>query len=198
MGYSRLFHYLHTFIRVASVKKYDILLYSLICCIINGKGKMDMDIQVISKQSFSVIGKEGQGMAASSQEWIPPLWTEANAHFAEIAGLVKYDEAGRIAGLWGAMSDIDNTFKPWDHQGKYLAGCEVPDAAIPPTGWTKWTIPAFSYIVATCSQDQYAETFSYVLKEFFPKNNYSLAGAVQEFYSEPGNSDRIALYFPIE
>ncbi len=157
-----------------------------------------MDIQVISKQSFSVIGKEGQGLAENSQQWIPPLWIDANSHFAEIVGLAKYDEAGKIAGIWGAMSDVSNTFKPWDHQGKYLAGCEALDVAEPPAGWTKWTIPAFTYIVANCSQNQYGDTFHYILKEFIPSSNYTLAGAVQEYYPEPGNSDRIALYFPIK
>ena len=157
-----------------------------------------MDIQVVSKHSFSVIGKEGQGPAESSQQWIPPLWMDANTHFAEIASLAKQDDAGRIAGIWGAMSDIGNTFKPWDQQGKYLAGCEALDGASPPAGWTKWTIPAFTYVVATCSQSQYGDTFRYILKEFFPSNHYTLAGAVQEYYPEPGNTGRIALYFPIK
>ena len=156
-----------------------------------------MEIQLISRDSFTVIGKEGQGPAAESQQWIPPLWQEANARFHEIAHLVKFNEANSAPYIWGAMSDIAGTFKPWDGQGKYLAGCEASMGAIAPEGWTVWTIPAFTYEVAECTQSRYGDTFRYVLKEYFPENGYTLAGAVHEHYPQPGNTDFVALYFPI-
>ena len=157
-----------------------------------------MEIQIITKQAFPVIGKEGQGAAAESQQWIPPLWQAANAHFGEIAHLVKFDEAANTPFIWGAMSDVAGTFKPWDGQGKYLAGCEAREGADAPDGWTKWTVPGFTYVVAHCTQSGYGDTFRHILKEHFPQNGYALAGAVHEHYPEPGNSDRVALYFPIK
>lgn len=157
-----------------------------------------MEIQIITKQAFSVIGKEGQGPAAEGPQWIPTLWQAANAHFAEIVPLVKLHETTKAPLIWGAMSDVGGTFKPWDVQGKYLAGCEAMDGADAPAGWTKWTIPGFTYVAAECTQSGYGETFWYVLKEYFPENGYTLAGAVHEFYPQPGNTDLLVLYFPIE
>ncbi len=156
-----------------------------------------MDIQIISKYPFSVIGKEGQGPAAESQQWIPPLWQGANSDFGEIAALAKFDETTNGPLIWGAMSDIGNTYKPWGEQGMYLAGCEAREGAVAPEGWTIWTIPGFTYVVAHCSQSGYGETFRYILKEYFPQNGYTLAGAVHERYPQPGNTDFVALYFPI-
>lgn len=157
-----------------------------------------MEIQYITKQAFSVIGKEGQGPAAEGPKWIQPLWQSANAHFEEIASLVKQNEATRAPFIWGAMSDVSGAFKPWDGQGKYLAGCEAMQEAEAPAGWTKWTVPGFTYAVLQCTQSSYADTFRYVLKEYFPENGYALAGAVHEFYPQPGNTDLVELYFPIE
>lgn len=157
-----------------------------------------MELQIITKEAFEVLGKEGMGDADKGQEWIPPLWQEANGNFSEIAHLAKYGEDGQPAGIWGAMSDPDNLFKPWNTRGKYLAGCEAVPGKETPAGWTRWHIPAFRYLVCQCSGKEYGEAFRYVLKEYMPENQLSLAGAVHEFYPEPGNEDRLCLYFPIE
>lgn len=70
-----------------------------------------MDVQIIRKESFSVIGKVGQGPANLGREWIPPLWEKANGNFGEISSLAKYDEACKIVGIWGLMSDVDRDLK---------------------------------------------------------------------------------------
>jgi hypothetical protein len=51
--------------------------------------------------------------------------------------------------------------------------------------------------VVTCSSQSYQDTFAEVVKEFIPKHNFNIIGAVHEYYPQPGNSDWIELYFPI-
>lgn len=157
-----------------------------------------MGIYFETKESFEVLGKEGMGYADKGAEWIPPLWKEANGNFQEIAPLVSYKEDGQAEGIWGTMSDVHLQFKPWDSRGRYLAGAQAVSGVAAPGGWVKWNIPAFRYVVCECSSSEYREVFRYVLTEYMPENNLSLAGAVHEFYPEPGKEDRLCLYFPIE
>lgn len=155
-----------------------------------------MNVEIIKKDSFNVIGKLGQGSATGGTEWIPPLWQNANGNFNEISNLVKYDD-GKPVGIWGAMSDVAEKFKPWNKEGKYLAGCEVKENCMPPLGWTLWIIPAQTYAVITCTQESYGEAFNYVLKNYIPLNGYELAGAVHEYYPLDQPQGTIQLYFPI-
>ena len=69
-----------------------------------------MNIDVISKPAFSVIGKEGS--TADGVGFIQGLWAEANAHFDEVAHLAKRDENGIPVGFWGAMTDFSRSFQP--------------------------------------------------------------------------------------
>lgn len=93
-----------------------------------------MSVRIEHKESFTVIGKLGQGLAIEGPMWIPTLWQEANYNFNEIQTLAKIDNAGNLVGLWGAMSDINEGFERWTDQGKYLAGCEVLDNSVAPVG----------------------------------------------------------------
>lgn len=155
-------------------------------------------VEIIEKRQFAVIGKMGQGSAIEGPKWIPPLWQEANSNFPEISHLAKRDAEGNITGIWGAMSDVDEKFERWKEEGKYLAGCEVTDAAAAPTGWTKWIIPAFKYAVIKCTQDSYQETFQYMINAYLPQNNFSIVGAIQEFYNPQDHNGELSLYFPVE
>lgn len=157
-----------------------------------------MNVETIVKKSFSVIGKEGQGNSNESSEWIPPLWKSANANFGEIANLAKKDDNGNMVGIWGAMSDIDDSFSRWSSKGKYLAGCEVNADSIAPQNWTKWVIPSYKYLVVKCTQESYAQTFAEMINDYIPNNNYDLVGAVHEFYNPQDNDGSVYLYFPIE
>ena len=157
-----------------------------------------MEVNLIEKESFIVIGKLGQGFSNKCPEWIPPLWSEANNSFNEIINLAKFDETGNIVGVWGAMSDIDVRFEPWDKQGKYLAGCEAIDNANAPKGWTKWVIPGYKYAVVKCSKDTYEDVFNYMVDEYLPENEYSIVGAVHEFYDPKDTNGELYLYFPIK
>lgn len=130
------------------------------------------------KESFSVIGKEGS--TSDGDGFIQKLWDEANSNFAEVASLAKKDEKGNLLGIWGAMSDLSRSFKPWEDnftKGLYLAGIEVIDEAQAPEGWVKWTVPSYEYIYTkTESQD----TFNKVLN-FLRENNIKLVGAVHDY-----------------
>lgn len=158
-----------------------------------------MDIKVVSKPSFCVVGKLGQGSSDSGPAWIKPLWDEANSKFNEISHLAKRDELGRIAGIWGLMSDVNEQFKRWGTEGKYLAGCEVKDDAIAPAeGWTLWRVPAQTYVAVSCTQESYGEAFSYILNEYCPEKGYELIGAIHEYYPIDVEQGVLQLYFPIE
>lgn len=136
-----------------------------------------MKIEKYVKSSFVVIGK--QGSTRDGEGFIQKLWADANAHFDEIKPLAKMDEQGRLAGIWGAMSDFSGAFNPWEDfsRGLYLAGAECRDDADPPAGWTKWVIPGYEYIRAECEEN---DTFSKVLA-YMSENALTLAGAVHDF-----------------
>ena len=94
-----------------------------------------MNIERVTKDSFTVIGKEGSTLDGDG--FIQRLWQDANGHFEQIAGLAKRDEQGNLVGVWGAMSDLTRSFRPWDNfnRGLYLAGAECRDNADAPEGW---------------------------------------------------------------
>jgi predicted transcriptional regulator YdeE len=154
--------------------------------------------EIIVKGQFSVIGKMGKGLAIEGSNWIPSLWQEANNNFAEISNLAKLDAEGNIAGIWGAMSDVNDKFEGWQVEGKYLAGCEALDDAVPPIGWTKWVVPAFKYAISRCTQDSYKDTLHRMIAEYLPQDNYKIVGAIQEFYNPKDNNGELSLYFPVE
>ena len=84
----------------------------------------------VIKEKFVVIGKEGS--TSDGDGFIQKLWYDADSHFSEIAHLAKRDANGSIVGIWGAMSDISHSFKPWEdgfRKGLYLAGVECVDSA---------------------------------------------------------------------
>lgn len=157
-----------------------------------------MSIHIEEKNSFAVIGKVGQGLAAESHHWIPAIWKEANHKFKEIQHLAKKDKEGNIVGIWGAMSDISGRFERWTDQGKYLAGCEVEENSTAPSGWTKWIIPSYKYAVIKCNQSTYQDKFIYMIHEYLPDNNYSIVAAVQEYYNPLETNGDLYLFFPIE
>ncbi|MGB8455172.1 MAG: zinc ribbon domain-containing protein [Anaerocolumna sp.] len=156
-----------------------------------------MDMEYVYKEQFSVIGKLGEGIAENPWNWIKPIWDEANGHFSEIEALAKKNEKVSVS-IWGIMSDFNETFARWNDQGgKYLACCEAEPDALPPEGWVKWEVPSQTYLVASCSQAEYATVFNNVIKDHIPNNNHKLVGAVHEHYPEPGNPNTVELYFPI-
>ena len=152
-----------------------------------------MEFNKCIKESFSVIGKEGS--TNDGNGFIQKLWQDANENFEEVSHLAKRDNEGNILGIWGAMSDLSGSFKPWEDnftKGLYLAGVEVNDDAIPPKGWTKWVIPSYEYIYVKCDED---DIFSKVIK-YLKDNNLQLVGAVNDFNC-PEENGQLYMFFPI-
>lgn len=145
----------------------------------------------VIKEAFCVIGKEGSTLDGDG--FIQKLWQDANGHFSEIADLLKKDANGNLVGIWGAMSDCSRSFQPWENnfrKGLYLAGVECIDQAEAPDGWTKWTIPAYEYLVVENHNGVFEKTIRQMEEQRIP-----LAGAVHE-YTDPATGKEY-LYFPI-
>lgn len=151
-----------------------------------------MEINKVIKESFVVIGKEGSTLEGPG--FIQRLWNEANSHFNEVEKLAKRDDKGNLLGVWGAMSDLSHSFKPWEDnfsKGLYLAGVECEDEVETPNGWTKWKIPGYEYIVVECNEEN---IFVKVIN-YFTSNDIQLVGAVHD-YTCP-ISGKNYMYFPI-
>jgi len=151
-----------------------------------------MEIQTCIKESFSVIGKEGS--TSDGKDFIQRLWDSANSHFNEVAELAKKDEKGNLIGIWGVMSDLSHSFKPWEDnftKGLYLAGIEVTDDAESPQGWVKWTVPSYEYIYV---KNESSSTFEDVIK-YLKGKSIMLAGAVHDFNCPQTGQGYI--FFPI-
>lgn len=143
------------------------------------------------KKAFVVIGKEGSTL--DGEGFIQKLWDDANSHFSEIAHLAKKEANGNLVGIWGAMSDMSHSFKPWEdgfRKGLYLAGAECVDDAEAPDGWTKWNIPGYEYLVAENYNGVFEDTIRQMNEE-----GISLAGAVHDF-TDPATGKGY-MYFPI-
>ena len=151
-----------------------------------------MEINKCIKEAFTVIGKEVS--TAEGEGFIQRLWEDANSHFSEVQHLAKKDENGGIAGIWGAMSDLSRSFRPWEDnfsKGLYLAGVECDDDAEAPEGWTKWVIPGYEYLYTECEN---GSTFSEMI-DHIEKNDLSLAGAVHDFTCP--QTGKQYMFFPV-
>lgn len=151
-----------------------------------------MKVDSYSKESFAVIGKEGSTMDGPG--FVQALWSDANAHFSEVAHLAKKDENGNLVGIWGAMSDFSRKFQPWEDgfsKGLYLAGVECRDDAEAPEGWTRWVIPGYEYLRAECDHEG---VFPEMIASLHAQN-LTLAGAVHDF-TDPATGKNY-MYFPI-
>ena len=145
----------------------------------------------VIKKAFVVIGRVGSTL--DGEGFVQRLWEDANSLFSEIAHLAKKDANGNIVGIWGAMSDMSHSFKPWEDgfsKGLYLAGVECVDHAEAPDGWTKWIIPGYQYIVVENYNGMFEDTIGQMNKE-----GISLVGAVHD-YTDPATGKNY-MYFPI-
>jgi len=152
-----------------------------------------MITKYLFKDAFAVIGKAGQGAANNPQEWILPLWDDANAHFTEVVALAKKSEDGTPQ-IWGAMNDAAESNKRWDEEtGKYMAGCETDVDAVPPAGWTKWVIPAQTYLIVETTMDQYGKVFGKITTD----PQIQIVATAHERYPQPRNPNVVKIWFPI-
>ncbi|MBU5363973.1 GyrI-like domain-containing protein [Enterococcus devriesei] len=144
-----------------------------------------------------VIGKEGRGLAEEGSSWVPLLWDQMNTHFEEIVGLLAGQEMEDLH-LWGLMSDGAHWLEPWQEEGRYLAGVQVPKDAETPAGWSRWELPAMSYLTLKASAEKIEDATNLMLGEIFPLEKLELAGAIQEHYLPHFAEGEVELYFPFK
>jgi predicted transcriptional regulator YdeE len=136
-----------------------------------------MEVQIISKPVFSIVGIEGSGKADEGPSWIGPLWEQAHRRRADIEHLLK-----PTGEAWGLMSATDEYLAAWKEEGKYLAGWELKADMKSPMGWSVWIMPKQTFAVVACTMATYGEAYRFVVQQFLPKEGYVQAGATHEFY----------------
>lgn len=156
-----------------------------------------METTLVQLPEIAIIGMEG--FCTPGHYAAPELWGRANARFDDVAPLGMREKDGSYVGFWGAMSDETMSFLPWTEgftQGFYLAGLEVNRDARPPEGWTKWVMPARTYLVVDVCPERYGEIFHDVLENLLPERKLRLSGGVCD-YTEPATG-KSKLFFPVE
>lgn len=156
-----------------------------------------MAMKFVSLPEIAIIGKEGH--CTKNHNVVSELWAAANAHFNEVAELGRKEPDGSYVGFWGAMSDVSMRFNPWEDDfstGMYLAGIEVYLDSEAPEGWTKWVMPARTYLVVDVVPERYGEIFTDTIQRILPENNLKLAGAVCDFTESATGNNK--LFFPVD
>ena len=144
-----------------------------------------MAMKYLFKDTFAVIGKAGQGAADNNTRWIHSLWDGAGNHFPEIEHLARKDENNGVL-WWGLMDGVGDPLK-------YMVGCEVNVDAKPPAGWEKRTLPAQTYIVASCTPNTTGEVFEQVKTD----QNIKIIGEGYEHYPNPSDNSIVEVYCPV-
>ena len=155
-----------------------------------------MNHEIVILPEIAIIGKEG--LCTIDHNIAKDLWKEANAHFNEVAHLGMKEQNGSFVGFWGAMSDETMSYLPWKEnftRGYYLAGLEVYKDTLAPEGWTKWIMPARTYLKVQIETDQYSHIFKHMITVLLPEMKLKLSGAVCE-YIEPATRKNFLL-FPV-
>ncbi|MDT2603312.1 GyrI-like domain-containing protein [Enterococcus dongliensis] len=142
-----------------------------------------------------VIGKEGRGLAEEGASWVPLLWDQVNVHFEELTEVLNDQEINELH-LWGLMSDGQDWLAPWQEEGRYLAGVQVPETIEAPEGWVRWELPPMSYLTVMASAEKIEAATNLMLGEIFPLEKVTLAGAIQEHYLPHFAEGEVELYFP--
>ena len=156
-----------------------------------------MKYELIDLPKIAVIGKEG--LCTKEKNIVQDLWQQANSNFNEVASLGMKNPDGTFVGFWGAMSDETLSFMPWTDnfsRGLYLAGIEVYEDTVVPSGWVKWIMPARKYLVTEVNPENYGKIFENVINQLIPELRMKLAGAVCDF-TEPTTGQN-KLFFPVE
>jgi len=152
-----------------------------------------MVIQRCRKGEFAVIGKKGS--TSDGEDFVNVLWRKTNTGMDEIADLTDRDRNGVPVGFWGLRSASDMSFSEWeDGEGLYLAGVEAKLDAFAPMGWTKWVIPASSYV--SVEVEGSIEKAVEEVKKYAKKNKLTITGAYHEYMNAflPG---KLLLFFPV-
>lgn len=143
-----------------------------------------MEIKLIEKPSFSVCGIEGSTNDGDGfiQNLYKRLFTEKKVPIGNE--------------VYGLMSNFDEFLAPWENlnKGLYLAGVIVPSEFDVPEGYTKWDVPAHSYICCLVDEGKYMDYLNHIYYYYLDYNRYDLVGAIFD-YNLDGKD---YLLFPVE
>jgi hypothetical protein len=80
-----------------------------------------MEVTILEKPAFRIVGIEGRGPNDAGPNWIPSLWEEANGRFSEVRDIIVPGTA------WGSMRDVEEFLGGWveGSEGRYIAGWEL-------------------------------------------------------------------------
>lgn len=148
-----------------------------------------MDLELRFQPEFTVTGLLWQGASSEATGNVPPLWDRMYADLPE--------EAKRKPDFWGLMGNPSKFLGRWDDRALYLAGVVTERDAPAPEGWTKWTVPAQTYLVAECTLAEYGAVFQNVVEKYLPKHRLSMVGAAHEHYPDAEHPEHVELYFPV-
>ena len=154
-------------------------------------------IKYCFKDTFAVIGKAGQGAVDNFGEWSDPLWASLKSNLSEIQGIVRKNEDGKPF-FWAALNDNSESNKRWgepgfDDSGKYMAACEADVETAAPNGWSKWIIPAQTYVVFRSTPAEGEKLYASVTEKF----GSMMVGVGHALFPEYGNDDLVEWYIPI-
>lgn len=148
---------------------------------------------IIGLPAFTVIGLERTGSVCTAFEWVPGLWAETTRRTNEVRHL-------SIDGCWGLMSDKDEFLAPWQDQGRYLAGWQVPRGTEPIGDWQVWNVPTSTWLRIALRIDQYDQAFAFLHGQFLPAGPWKQNGAAHEFYPrefQDPKTDELMLCVPL-
>lgn len=160
---------------------------------------MDLgEVRLIKKAAFAVVGREGSGLVAESNSWVPTLWEACDQQLPELLQALATSLSEAQIDLWGLMTDSENWLAPWETVGRYLAGIEVPAEIPVPDGWVLWQLPEAEYFVVKTNEENLAQMTEEVLTRLMPQHQLQLAGAIQEHYQPDFADGEVELYFPVK
>jgi len=150
-----------------------------------------MEPKIESRQAFTVVGKLYHGKNENQE--VAQLWREAGPWMEQIQGIANPEAA------YGVMGNIDMDTGVFD----YVAGLEVREDAPTPEGLERWSIPAQTYGVFTCTLPTLMQAFHVAYDTWLPRSGYRRVGGPEfKLYGpafDPTNpGSEMEIWIPIE
>ena len=150
-----------------------------------------MEIQVIERPAFTVVGLKHRGQAGSNE--IPQLWQALGPRTGEVEDMADNTAA------YGISANMDTETGEFD----YIAGFEVSRTEHVPEGMVAFKVPGGRYAVFTTTLPQIGETFRNAYNTWLPQAGHQPTGGPEfELYDERFNpqdpNSQFDLYIPIQ
>jgi AraC family transcriptional regulator len=154
------------------------------------KGEDDMQIKIVERTLFTVIGLKYRGRNENNE--IPQLWQALGPRTGEIENMVDHTAA------YGISANVDMETREFD----YIAGFEASSAEVVPEGMVAFEVPGGKYAVFATTLPKIGETFDQAYHTWLPEAGHQPTGGPEfELYDErfdPQDPDsEFDLYIPI-